>query len=655
MPRALAPVLTSLLRAHRARRDEKGAILILSVAGVVLALVASALAVDLGRQAHEKKADQLIADLAALDAAREIEPIILSLPGVTLDVVIADVQSAAEESAERNGFDLAAEGHSLTTEVGHVDDDKAFTPGGTPVNAVRAFVTSPIDYAFGVGGRSLTATAVAKMIAGAPTGDPGQTGNPWWWPVDGFPGTEGSPGYPHFPEQCCDEDGWALAGFDLGSALASGDFDDVTVPVLNRVFGEMIGGNADLLSWSGLGNANVTMEALRRELAELGLDVGTPQQLLAADLTLAQLFTATANALNEQGNSEATAAANLFGGSLGIIAQSTTTTTFKLADIMSFEQGSGDEVAAANIKVRNLVVAAAEAANGDNVISVPDVGITIPGVARTSLELQIVEPQQHVLGPVGTSGSTAQVRFTVTPLIESRDVSILGLTNPKVTGAFPFLVESAGATGTVGVIDCYTPDLTVGVDTRPANGSGSGTLRVTYDPPLLPEVEVMDVPTIATMPSIAERHTDLTFAYATEFHPYWDGSKRAGTYPLNIAGSEVTLNGDPTVLTLPIGVPESDVVDAVIETVRRRLAAVENRVVNPLVKGLGLTAGVAEVTATDLMCVPDAPPLEIPVPNEDGSLGTPPSDGGETGGETGGTDGSDGSGTPGRFYPVLVG
>ena len=56
----------------RRQADERGAILVVAVAGVVLATIAAALAVDLGRQAAEKRTDQKVADLAALDGARAL-------------------------------------------------------------------------------------------------------------------------------------------------------------------------------------------------------------------------------------------------------------------------------------------------------------------------------------------------------------------------------------------------------------------------------------------------------------------------------------------------------------------------------------------------------------------------------------------------------
>ncbi|MEY2478931.1 MAG: hypothetical protein QOG87_4246 [Actinomycetota bacterium] len=625
--------------ARRARKDERGAILVLGAVGLLVALVASALAVDLGRQSSEKKADQLVADLAALDSVRELEPLLLSVPGVTLPITIADAQQAAEDAARRNGFDPDAAGNDVVAETGTVDSNNTFTAGGATPNAVKVTVSSLLDYLFEVGGRTLSASAVARLI---PDGSPGTPGTPGIPPTNGSPGGGGGGTTPT-----------SFAGFDLGSALASADFDNTSVPVLNRIFGEMIDGNADLMSWKGLGDANVTMAALGEELGALGLDVGTPQKLMAADLTLNQLFTATANALNQQGTSDATAAAALFGGSAGIIAQSTNTTTFKLAKIMTFNQGGGSNVADANLKVRNLIVGAAQVANGSNVISIPNIGINLPGIATTALTLQIVEPMKHVFGPVGAWAETAQVKLTITPTIDDGLPNLPLLSEPKIVGSFPIDINAAGARGTIVNIDCSptAPALNVGVLTRPVTAAGAATLKVTQRLPAVPfvspakTVDVLNVPTASTMPSIAERYTDLPFAYSTEFHPFWDGSKRAGTYPINLAGSTVTLSGPPQVLTIPLALNNppfiQSVTDRVLQKVRDKIAVIENQVVSKVIKSLGMNIGVADVTATDHMCTAGNPPTSTPPTG--GTPGTP------------GTPGTVGTPSAGGYKPVLVG
>jgi uncharacterized membrane protein len=578
-PAAPAPSPTTAV-VRRLERDERGVVMIMAAVGLLLALVASALAVDLGRQASEKKEDQLIADLAALDAVRELKPLVVNAPGVSLTTVLADVTSAAKASAKRNGFDPAAAGHALTAEAGSVDSQNVFTPGSSAPNAVRVLVGSNMDYVFAPGGKDLTAKAVAKL---ASTSGPGG-------------GTIGG-----------NDD--QKAGFFLGSALASANFDSTTAPVVNRVFGQMIGGNVDVVSWNGLGNANITMSALQHELGNLGLDVGTPQKLLAADLTLNKLFTATANALDQQGDSRAA----IFRNGAGIIAQSTNTTTFKLANIMTFDQGAGTTVADANLKVRNLVVAAAEAANGSNVISVPTAGLTVPGVSNTAVTLQVVEPMKYVFGPVGATGSTAQIKMTVTNTIDQA-FTFAGLVGSKITGTLPFTLDAAGATGTIGAIDCTTtsPGMTVGVDTKPVTGAGSATLQVLATVPLLGQKQLLNVPTVATMPTLGSSHGDLPFAYSSEFHPTWDGSKRVGTYPMALDTRTVFSTTGAQVLFLPVGVSAGPVANAALATLAPLLGRVETKIIDPLIKSLGLTVGVAEVMATDHLCIPGSTPTTTP-------------------------------------------
>ncbi|MEY2568991.1 MAG: hypothetical protein QOE35_3520 [Actinomycetota bacterium] len=578
MPRPLPT--PSAVVARRLERDERGVVLIMAAVGLLLALVASALAVDLGRQASEKKEDQLIADLAALDAVRELRPLVVNTPGVSLSTVLADVTSAARASAQRNGFDPAAAGHALTAEAGSVDSQNTFTPGGATPNAVRVLVGSNMDYVFAPGGKDLTAKAIAKL---ASTSGPGGV--------------------------CCGGNDDQKAGFFLGSALASANFDSATAPVVNRVFGQMIGGNADIVSWNGLGNANITMSALQHELGNLGLDVGTPQKLLAADLTLNRLFTATANALDQQGDSRAA----IFRNGAGIIAQSTNTTTFKLANIMTFDQGAGTTVADANLKVRNLVVAAAEAANGSNVISVPNAGLTVPGVSNTAVTLQVVEPMKWVYGPVTTTGSTAQIKLTVTNTIDQA-FTFAGLVGSKIVGTLPFTLDAAGATGTIAAIDCSatSPGMTVGVDTKPVTGAGSATMQVLATVPLLGQKQLLNVPTVATMPTLGASHGDLPFAYSSEFHPTWDGSKRVGTYPMALDTKTLFSTTGAQVLFLPVGVSAGPVANAALATLAPLLGRVETKVIDPLIKSLGLTVGVADVMATDHLCIPGANPTTTP-------------------------------------------
>ncbi|MGH9150809.1 MAG: pilus assembly protein TadG-related protein [Acidimicrobiales bacterium] len=226
--------------------------MILAVPGLVLAMAASALSVDIGRHALEKRRNQSVADLAALDAARD--PL--------------TAQAAAEAAAERNGFRLSTPGNTVTAEVGSVDAANTFTPGAGE-SAVRVSIASQVDYIFAPGSRRVTARAVATI---------------------------------HDPKR---------AGFAIGSSLAG--IDTTKAPLLDAVLGQMMGGSADVVGWQGLLGSHVTLGELHAELVEAGAHTGTPEEFLDAEITLAQLAQATADVLTNKGDSNAALYAGSYG------------------------------------------------------------------------------------------------------------------------------------------------------------------------------------------------------------------------------------------------------------------------------------------------------------------------------------------------------
>lgn len=539
----------------RPRRDERGVILVMAVPGLVLALVAMALSVDIGRQVFEKRSDQSIADAAALDAAR----------------VPANAQALAEASARRNGFDPAASGHSLVAQRGTVDAQRVFTPAAAG-NAVLVTISSHMDYIFVPGDKTVTARAAATMGGGK------------------------------------------QGGFTLGTSLAS--VDSSKSPLLNAVLGRMMGGSgvtADVVGWQGLVNSHITLEALRQELELLdaGVQFGTVDQLLASDITMAKLAQASANALTKKGDSNA----SLFLGPTGIIAKSTNTATFKLGDMIKVAEGSGASALATEFDVFGLVTGGAMLANGTNTVSIPNIGITIPNVGNVSLSLKVIEVPQHYVGPDITvnppapgeaHAKTGQVELTLTPTLNV-PVSVTGLVGTTVTGALPVQVTAAGATANLTSITCPNPNggERVTVDLKPVSSSASAPLTVTASVLTFPitfnstttGAGVVDAPPAA-----------LDFSYPTEFTPP-GVRKRVGASPLGLGtmttfSSTVTLGPLPVIPALLQGTVNATLATAtplVGPAVNLALPGVLNNlstlVMKPLLDTLGVSIGAADVTA----------------------------------------------------------
>lgn len=545
----------------RARRDQRGVILVMAVPGLVLALVSLALSVDIGRQVLEKRDLQKIADLAALDAVRDLD----------------NAQAAAEASADRNGFDPSEDGASLVAERGVVDSERVFTIDAAG-DSVRVTLTSKVDYIFAPGSRSVTARAVGQRELPAP---------PPTTPTTTTTTTTGC--VP--PDPACTPQ--PTAGFTIGSTLLA--IDTTKASLLNEVLGAWMkgtastGGTADVVGWQGLVDARITLADLQSqlELLESGVQFGTVDQLLAAKLKLADLQKATANALNAKGDSKAT----LYDGPLGITAQATTTATFPLDDLITVAVGSGDAALATELNAWELLVGSAMVANKENLVTIPDLGVTIPGLGTTSLSLKVIEAKRTYIGPAGGSVSTAQVEMTITPTLD-RALAVDGLTDARLVGSFPFTLQSAGATGTLSAITCSgtTPGIGVTTDLKAFSASTSATLGVNATV-LSASVPVATVATSGGVALTDPTSENVDFAYPGEFTPSSTG-KRVGSSPLGLSTAS---SFDATVTSLGVLALSADL-DVTIENDLKEVAGLlDEHMMAHLHKNLGVSIGVADL------------------------------------------------------------
>ncbi len=535
-------------RRERLHRDEKGAILILAAVGLVVAMIAAGLAVDVGRLASDARTDQKVADLAALDAIR---------------VAPASYSAAALASATRNSFPTTS-GYSVTAVEGlKVGTGCQSAPGA---GSVCVTVTSPNTNAFPfLGGRtSMTRSAVASNTA--------------------------------------------FGGFMIGSSLVT--IDTARSGLLNSFLGGMLKGSSlslSAVSWQGLAAGNVTLDAFRTQLASMGFSVGTVSQLLATNLTVNQVLQATANALTAQGGVANLALATQLNT---LRAGITNTTQITLGSFMHVSQGADNAALASDLNVFQLLTASAEVANGSSFIDIPDVGIAVPNTLSTRVKLQVIQPPQFYFGPVGGSVSTAQIDLTVTPSL-NLPVTIPGLNGVTVTGTFPVKVTGAGATGTLKAASCSgSSGITVTVDPTAFAGSISANLNARVALSILgiaiPIADV-NIPTTQVVPTTDGGASDLSFSYPSQFPPPLgtETSKHAGSQPVGLSTLTQVSAGTPTVSLLgatPLPVPIGTVVSAVLSALSPVLANVDNQVMTPLLQALGLDVGSADVTALGLTC-----------------------------------------------------
>lgn len=369
----------------RARRlDQRGvtAVLMAFLVSVVL-VVSAAFAVDLGQQRVVRRDMQAIADVVALDLARLLN----GGKASAYDKSVFD--DAKVRSVGRNDDAL---GGALAN--GDVTWDFVVRDGGDWVvvdktgeevpTAVKVSATSDTSFAFGgvtgVARGGSTRSAVAQS-----------------------------------DESAC---------FRIGSFIAS--LDSSQSALLNPLLNGLLGSNLNLnaVAYQGLAAANVSL----LDLVEIGgLGVGTVDELLALDnVEVADLFIAAASVLDDQGK---LAQADI----LRAIVIDPDTPNIAIGDLVTAAPGSTAALGA-TINVLDLVTGAAFLANEDHFVEIPNLGITIPGLAVTSTTLHVIESPREQCGPVGTTNETSQISLDVVATVPGRTVSIpiLGVANVSV-------------------------------------------------------------------------------------------------------------------------------------------------------------------------------------------------------------------------------
>lgn len=395
-------------------RDERGAMLVLSAAGLVLAMIFTALAVDIGFLAADKRTDQKIADMAALDASRNLN----------------NIQPLAEASALRNGFVIDPK-RTVFAELVAPDGSGDYVPSATG-KFVRVTIKSPRKPFFpfvSPNERIVTARAVAG-------GEP-------------------------------------EAEISVGSTLASLDLQQ---SALDAILGPMLGlsaANLSAVGYNGLASGNVDLRALQTNLLAMGYGVGTTDQLLNTDIRAADLLAATAQALGAKSPPDTVALVELNKIPIALIPN---LKTVALGDLISLSQPSSDSALDATLNAFDIVNGAAQVSNGNNFIAVPGINVNIPGVLPNTLSvaLKVIQPAQRAKGPVNAPLYTTVAKTSQVVLQVKLNLAPLGLNVLSTTLNF----TAGNGTATLKEIDCAAPSIDVTGQTSGATISGNvaGTL-----------------------------------------------------------------------------------------------------------------------------------------------------------------------------------
>ncbi len=508
----------------RARKGETGAVIVLVALTLSVLVTATAFTVDLGRISTERRNLQKVADVTALDLSRRID-------GRTASEILADPawDEAAEASLTRNGFD----GESQTIALGFWDPrTEVFTPAAaTEVPAaVRVELGSTVDYAFAPGGASPSRHAVAAQTASA--------------------------------------------GHQVGSFTAR--LDSGASSLLGGLVGDALG--VTVAGYDGLIGAQVSLPLL---LDELDLSLGDVDEVLAADVTVAELVQAEADVLRRQGD---LARADLLDGL--VLALPTPDEVIHLADLLAIAPGGEAAAAAASINAADLLQAIAFVANGTNLLDVPSASLAIAGqTATVTTTAQVIEKPQWAFGPVGTAAQTAQASLSV----EVR-VTIPGVSDSRIT----VRLQAASATAVSTAIGCRDPQvLDLEVDTALVTTRADITTRLSVLG--LPVADVV----LHASTSAPPTGTPVSF----ELPPDAFGDPKQAPTPTTSIGTAAITTDEVTLLGLPIAGGVGPLVSALTTTVLTPvLTQVETAVLQPLADALGLTVAGADVAPLAVAC-----------------------------------------------------
>lgn len=414
-------------------RRQRGAYVVIVASVMMLLVMSVALAVDTGRLFLEQRHMQRVADLAALEAAGAV-----ALISQASD---ADLASAAQDSAKRNGHDSEESGRTLITvgggvchasegdgkvrvffPLGHDDPSVACSDGheGTlerhavEVTASHQVRPSLFGSLLGEDEITISATAMAQRSQAE-----------------------------------------KFAVFSVGSRLLSLDTDSsVLSPLLRGLLG--LEADVELLGFNGIADATITLSDLL-DVPELG--VGSVEELLSAELKLLDLIAQLKAAHHgPEDESELLVLQALDERLRAFISAGNIITVGDLLDIGTERAPLDAEVSAIDLLSTALLIA-----NQENAVELPGLNLSVPGVTNIEAMLEVIEPPQIAIGPAGclndiepdpycngewkTEARTSQVRLGVGADVRIPVIADLGVKLGLVAGGARAGIEGAQPAG----------------------------------------------------------------------------------------------------------------------------------------------------------------------------------------------------------------
>lgn len=558
----MARTSTGARRARRApdhRRDEQGAVaVVVGICVLLLAGVAS-FAVDLGYQRVAARDMQAVADLVAMDMSRQLD-------GRTTNQIL---NSGNWVNTVQGSLDYHKQDHTVG------DPLTAVSCAASAVTAADARLTSGIGICAYPGVLNADGTFSASGAAPATHVKVlDRTEIDYFLPVYAEGGSVARAAVAEAVKSACFAMGSYLVGLSTGES-----------PILNAILGDAL--NTSVLSYSGLVGVRLTLLDLA-----VALDAGTPQELLATEVTAGELFTAMATAVSKN---QPQTSADISAISVLQAAASASTPAFALGDLISLGSDSTSALTS-TVDVLDLVKAAAFMSNDDpnvegdeSFLDIPGASVGVPGATNVTVKLGLVQGPRIYCGPpntgrrVSSNQGTLRVSYELLglPVVSAPVKVTVDLKLANANGELTSVTGCPDVTGlTVGITGQTVADLDVTLETKVAVsllGLGLTVLDVVARPvPLASPTQSSSV-TISPLPS----------AYGQKFAT---GSGTLGLQTLQSTQVKAYLAGVESNLLGTLLGPVTTVLAGVV-------SAVNTTVIPTLRSQLGLTLAGAHVWA----------------------------------------------------------
>lgn len=538
------------------RRDQRGAIGLLGVVVLLLAVLFTALVVDSGRLWMQQRHLQTVADIASIQAARQLG----CAPSLT------NIQQAAQQAALANGYTGNLGSSPNVVEMVEISTDasgiRQYASGGID-QAVRVYATRTVPASLVVGGLfGNTVTLHAQAVSRA---DP------------------------------------AIAAFSAGSFAARIDTENSVL--LNALLGDILGSSLslDVLSYKGIAATHITLN----ELLEASGQVGGLDSLLNTSMSLGELMQLTATAVSQSGTANAEAVA----GMQQIASAAVSNTNITLGSVLDVNTPDEEAAGRVGINALSLVTAAALVANGNNALSLP-LSVTVPGITNIDAQINVIQPPQIAIGPMGDGNGTVCTALSTAQVDARVDMN----TNVPVGVAsvhLDFTLRALVAQGTASLDSIATGgnQAQVTINAQPGiasidltNSSGSGGALLYATVPILGYQKIaeltMDVPVQSSTAQSLVFNVDYPIAdnlpqTQTVDSPLGDSLENALDQPIQIDPLDISNPLVSAVVTPVINTLLSGVVTPIVKPLVTEIARV---FLEPLLEILGIQLGGMDIT-----------------------------------------------------------